>query len=71
MTSKVRFNHADIRRAARENIGFCIDCGASRENCEPDAGNYYCDLCDDFGVYGAEALIALNLVDADGEGANV
>jgi hypothetical protein len=37
-----------------DNPGFCMDCGAEVEGCEPDARGYDCEVCDAKGtVYGA------------------
>ncbi len=71
MTTKVRFHEADIRQACRDYTGFCIVCGAARDCCEPDARNDYCEACDDNGVYGAEEILLMGLVDTDGEAADV
>ncbi len=40
-----------------ENTGFCVACGASRGNCEPDTKQYRCDACGEFQVYGAEQIL--------------
>lgn len=28
-----------------DNIGMCVDCGALRDGCEPDADGYECEAC--------------------------
>lgn len=48
---------------ARENYeGFCTNCGAVRECCEPDAREYPCEDCGENAVYGAEELVIMGLV---------
>jgi len=37
--------------------GFCIACGASRYQVEPDARNYPCDTCGADEVFGAEEIL--------------
>ncbi len=39
-----------------ENPGFCIDCGADHDACEPDAQNYRCYECGRNSVFGAEIV---------------
>ena len=57
------FRLEDIQDAMEEQCGFCVECGAERECCEPDAREYECDECGERGVYGAEELIVMGLVD--------
>ena len=51
-----------LEAAARESmsgtssLGFCIACGAERDQTEPDAEAYLCDECETPTVYGAERL---------------
>jgi len=40
-----------------ESIGFCTECGAERDGCEPDARNYPCESCGQHAVMGAEELL--------------
>jgi hypothetical protein len=49
----------DIIEAAesREELGFCIACGAMAKDVEPDAREYPCDRCGRPTVYGAEELL--------------
>lgn len=37
--------------------GFCIVCGASRFQVEPDARNYQCEACGADEVFGAEEIL--------------
>ena len=41
------------------NPGFCIECGAERGECEPDAEKYECWECGEHQVYGAEQFLLL------------
>lgn len=40
-----------------DNPGFCLDCGAESNSCEPDAREYKCDECDHNQVFGAEEIL--------------
>ena len=40
-----------------DNPGFCIECGAEREGCEPDAREYECWDCGANAVFGASELL--------------
>lgn len=42
------------------NAGFCLNCGAERDSCEPDAADYECYECGENSVFGATDL-AMNL----------
>ena len=46
---------------ADEYLGLCLDCGAEKDCCEPDARKYTCDECGEQKVYGAQEIL-LNLV---------
>jgi hypothetical protein len=39
------------------NPGFCINCGADADGCEPDMRRGKCDSCNTYKVYGAEELL--------------
>lgn len=58
----IRFNMEDIEAAIYDMTGYCIECGAAREACEPDARGYACDICGARAVYGAEELILMGRV---------
>lgn len=38
-------------------IGFCIACGETTFNVEPDAEKYKCESCGENKVYGAEEIL--------------
>ena len=59
----LRFNLEDIEAAMADMSGFCIECGAGRDCCEPDARNYRCEVCGADAVFGAEELILMGRVD--------
>lgn len=40
--------------------GFCLNCGAERDCCEPDACNYECEECGERQVFGAEECLLQN-----------
>lgn len=56
------FQLEEIQEAMEEYIGFCIECGAERDCCEPDARSYECEDCGRNTVYGAEELLVMGLV---------
>lgn len=66
-----------LEAAARESmgsgssVGFCIACGAQRDQTEPDAEAYLCDECETPTVYGAERLFveAVTVWSANGDDA--
>ena len=62
--SLVRFELSDIETALHEDGGFCILCGEpSIEPVEPDTRGVRCLACNRPGVYGAEELLLMDLVD--------
>lgn len=52
-----------LEQAVRENmfgmgnIGFCLECGAERDGCEPDAEGYECYNCGAMAVMGADNIL--------------
>ena len=60
----VRFQLSEIETALMDDGGFCILCGEPSEDpVEPDARAYRCGACGRPGVYGAEELLLMDLVD--------
>ena len=45
------------RMTSLANPGFCLDCGARSNECEPDARNYVCEACGAAQVFGADELL--------------
>ena len=59
-----RFQLVEIEAALMEDGGFCILCGEPSEDpVEPDARADRCGACGRSGVYGAEELLFMDLVD--------
>ena len=59
-----RFPLADIEVAMFEDGGFCILCGEPSDDAvEPDAREYRCGACGKPGIYGAEEILHMDLVD--------
>ena len=58
----VHFTLEQFEEAQENNEGFCVDCGAMRDCCEPDARNYRCDECGRMSVFGAEECLIMGLV---------
>jgi len=51
------------QEAQEDNIGYCTNCGAKKECCEPDANNYTCDECGANKVQGCDNLLLMGLVE--------
>lgn len=58
----ITFDLEQIEEAMECMTGFCTNCGAERECCEPDAREYDCEECGENKVYGAEELLMMGLV---------
>ena len=56
------FDLEQIEEAMKSYCGFCTNCGAERDSCEPDACNYPCEECGQNKVFGAEELVMMGLV---------
>ena len=56
---KINLDEVIDRIADDSMSGFCIECGAERDGCEPDARNYACYECGKMAVYGAEELLLM------------
>lgn len=60
----VRFQLSEVEIALLEDGGFCILCGEpSDEFVEPDARKHHCSACNRPGVYGAEEILLMELID--------
>lgn len=46
-----------------EYVGLCIECGAERDGCEPDAERYECEECERPAVFGIEDLLICGLIE--------
>jgi hypothetical protein len=57
-----KFTLEQLQDADDKQEGFCVECGAPRECCEPDAREYKCEACGELAVYGAQELIIMELV---------
>lgn len=44
-----------------DSMGFCLACGNTQEDVEPDARRYICDCCGKPKVYGASELALMGL----------
>ena len=47
--------------AEEKYIGFCINCGRTRNKCEPDARLYHCPGCKQEKVYGIPELLVMGI----------
>jgi len=59
----MKFTLEQIQDAIEINSGFCTECGAERDGCEPDARNYECPECGKRKVFGAEELLLMGMVE--------
>lgn len=55
------FTIEQIESAIEDYNGYCIECGAEHDCCEPDAREYPCEECGLNKVYGAEEIIMMGL----------
>jgi len=44
-------------------IGLCLNCGAEKDSCEPDARKYLCDNCGAHEVYGTPELLIMGEIE--------
>lgn len=58
----VIFTIEDIIEMEDMMWGGCLNCGAIRECCEPDARRYPCEECGKKAVYGAQELVLMGRV---------
>jgi Zn finger protein HypA/HybF involved in hydrogenase expression len=52
----------EFAMADEEGTGYCLACGESRGNCEPDARNYKCEGCGEKMVFGAAEMLLMGLI---------
>jgi hypothetical protein len=64
-TSRRMFTLEQITEGMRDNLGYCLACGAACECCEPDARRYDCEECGEPKVYGAEELLRMGRVNTE------
>lgn len=50
---------AEEQMFGMDNSGFCLNCGAQRDGCEPDARSYECYECGSNEVFGAAELVLM------------
>lgn len=56
---KIPFKELQMAIENDEGTGFCLACGESQDDCEPDAREYTCESCGKPRVYGAEEIIIM------------
>jgi len=49
----------ESRETGLDNPGFCLNCGAEVDGCEPDARDCHCDECGENKVFGAEEILLM------------
>ena len=52
----------EYRSLQNDYAGFCLACGETAYNVEPDARRYVCESCNKPKVYGFEELLLMNLI---------
>jgi hypothetical protein len=60
---KVLMSEAEYAEFDESNLGVCLNCGATRDGCEPDAREYSCEACDANAVYGAQELMMMGKIE--------
>jgi predicted RNA-binding Zn-ribbon protein involved in translation (DUF1610 family) len=53
----------EYRRMRGAYVGVCIACGATKNECEPDASDYRCPECNEDMVFGIELLVIMDRVE--------
>ena len=61
ITEKRVLEAVEAGMCGMENAGFCLECGADHDGCEPDAVNYECEECGELRVMGAENVLLSKL----------
>jgi hypothetical protein len=61
-TYHFEMSEVDYSEALDCYVGYCIQCGADRDSCEPDAEEYPCESCDGKSVFGTEQLLIMGKV---------
>ncbi|GAG04698.1 unnamed protein product [marine sediment metagenome] len=57
MAKKITMKRVMAAVQRDDYTGFCKECGASQDQCEPDARNYHCESCGANAVDGAEEFL--------------
>lgn len=52
----------EFASSSEESMGICLNCGESRDECEPDAENYECYECGTQSVFGVEQLLLIGRI---------
>jgi len=61
--TKRMFTLEQIKVADEQGGGFCLACGEPADCVEPDATNYYCEVCNETQVFGAQELVMMGRVE--------
>ena len=59
----VTMRESDFHDLDSRMIGICLECGAEREMCEPDASHYDCEECGMNEVYGVQELLLMGNIE--------
>jgi hypothetical protein len=59
---KVVMSDVEYEEFQAEDLGICMNCGATRDSCEPDAREYPCESCDSNAVFGVEELMQMDKI---------
>ena len=63
VVTKVTAEQAEQMMFGLDSIGYCRECGAERDGCEPDARGYECYECGANAVFGFEELLVMGEVE--------
>jgi hypothetical protein len=55
----IKLTDLEFKQSREQYIGYCLECGAERDCCEPDAVEYECYSCGAMQVFGAEELFIM------------
>ena len=45
-----------------DNMGLCLHCSAEIDGVEPDGRNYFCEVCEEYEVFGVEELMMMGRI---------
>lgn len=62
MPQQIELNWEEIKQADDDNIGYCVNCKAEQDCCEPDARHYTCESCGQSQVFGIQELLLNDMV---------
>lgn len=63
----IKITQEEYEDADESGMGYCLACGESQFECEPDAREYVCESCGEAKVYGAAELLIMGEIEFIGD----